>query len=1100
MQKKRVLSLVLSMIVCIAMMPMAVFADGGGVRNVTTAEELKEALNDTSVTEINVNGDFTYGEDINGNKKITISEGKTLSLSKYKSTVTGTFVINGTVKITGKSSWYWKASTSGSGKLIGNNDAFGYIATFVDYGCCTGVNLENYRINIIKDTTQTPVISFPDDPKTGDTLNISVSNLIDGVDLAEVFKFTWKDEEDGSSRYNNSPAPVLTEATSKLKLTLTPKSPYIMCTSSGSIGSLDGKCTVSQKLLDEVYVNGNTGSDSALGDASHPVKTIDDAQEKVKKNGTIVLQSDVSIPSMVIDKSLTIKSEYVKHSVTAKSNGYIKLKDNVNIQFETLNLENIRVMKSNDASASNISASFKNCIGSLNNYTGDIGTIKLDSSQLRGIICAEDQIELANDSSLEGKIWTKALNAKGTSNSLAPAANQPVNVTGSISAEQPITLNLSSEMKKGVKLIEVPAGSDDAIVNNFKLQDTASSKYALKCRKGSMYTYIGVSEAVAADNGYISVFYEPKINNEIKANSCGYGFGDAISVDTEWQDKAAGETWKLGDIPKLTVKLSARDDNNPFSHFDGSFNVSEIKVYTGTAEKPDQTLNDKAVCSIEAGQGVSDDGRVFTFTITYPAISKLPQNVSITSETQEMSCQESAYLLKPSGYKGDLSYESSNVDVVSVDEASGQLTAHKPGEATITIKVAETDTYTATQTSYTVKVSHKYSDAWKSDGTNHWKECACGDKKGVAEHTESDWIIDKAATTSEAGAKHKECTECKAILENAVIPIISIISPSIPKDNVTNNPADKSTTADLIPAVKDNKAETTVDAKTADKIIDRAVENNSTEVVIDAAGNNSVASSEVAIPEKTVKELAAKTDANLVIKTDNGKVDLDKTALDAVAAQAGNTGFVRLIIETIKSDENICHINLKLITSNGAVKDFNGGIVTVTITLTKELAAKDVVCVYINDNGIYTLVEGVLNADGTYTFTTGHFSEYAVMAKAEADKVIAEQLNTLIKEVNLKVRTSKTSKKNIKAVVSGDITALTDAGYTVKYKFYRSANKSSKYAARITKEEAEYLNTEGKKDKKYYYKAKLLIYDNEGNLVAQTELKQCKYGMRHWTK
>ena len=78
-------------------------------------------------------------------------------------------------------------------------------------------------------------------------------------------------------------------------------------------------------------------------------------------------------------------------------------------------------------------------------------------------------------------------------------------------------------------------------------------------------------------------------------------------------------------------------------------------------------------------------------------------------------------------------------------------------------------------------------------------------------------------------------------------------TPSTPADNVTNNPADKNTTADLAPAVKDNKAETTVDAKTADKIVDKAVENNSTEVVIDAAGNNSVASSEVAIPEKTVK-------------------------------------------------------------------------------------------------------------------------------------------------------------------------------------------------------------------------------------------------------
>ena len=321
----------------------------------------------------------------------------------------------------------------------------------------------------------------------------------------------------------------------------------------------------------------------------------------------------------------------------------------------------------------------------------------------------------------------------------------------------------------------------------------------------------------------------------------------------------------------------------------------------------------------------------------------------------------------------------------------------------------------------------------------------------------------------------------------------------IPKDNVTNNPADKSTTADLTPVVKGDKAETTVDAKTADKIVDKAVENKSTKIIIDAAGNNTVASSEVVIPEKTVKELAEKTDADLVIKTDNGKVDLDKTALDAVAAQAGNTGFVRLIIETIKSDENICHVNLKLITSNGAVKDFNGGNVKVTINLTKELAAKDVVCVYINDNGIYTLVEGVLNADGTYTFTTGHFSEYAVMAKDEADKVIAEQLNTLIKEVNLKVRTSKTSKKNIKAVVSGDVKALTDAGYTVKYKFYRSEKKASKYVSKGEKTADTYINTAGKKGTKYYYKAKAMVYSGD-TLVGQTVLKQCKYGVSTWSK
>ena len=323
--------------------------------------------------------------------------------------------------------------------------------------------------------------------------------------------------------------------------------------------------------------------------------------------------------------------------------------------------------------------------------------------------------------------------------------------------------------------------------------------------------------------------------------------------------------------------------------------------------------------------------------------------------------------------------------------------------------------------------------------------------------------------------------------------------PSTPADNVTNNTTDKNTTADLTPAVSNNKSTTTVDNATADKIVDKAVENNSTEVVIDATGNNTVASSEVGIPEKTVKELAEKTDAKLVIKTDNGKVDLDKAAVKAVADQAGTTGTVKLIVETVKNDADICHVNLKLVTSNGAVTDFKGGNVKVTINLTKELAAKELVCVYIDDNGIYTLVDGVLNADGTYTFTTGHFSEYAVMAKAEADKKIAEQLNTLIKEVNLKVRTSKTAKKNIKAVVSGDVKALTDAGYTVKYKFYRSEKKASKYEAKATKAGKTYINTAGKKGTKYYYKAKAMVYSGD-TLVGQTVLTQCKYGVRTWSK
>ena len=122
--------------------------------------------------------------------------------------------------------------------------------------------------------------------------------------------------------------------------------------------------------------------------------------------------------------------------------------------------------------------------------------------------------------------------------------------------------------------------------------------------------------------------------------------------------------------------------------------------------------------------------------------------------------------------------------------------------------------------------------------------------------------------------------------------------------------------------------------------------------------------------------------------------------------------------------------------------------------------------------------------------------------KEEIDKVFKEKLLNL----GLTVRTSKTAKKNIKAVVKETselndlIKEIKDAGYTVKYKFYRSTKKSSKYISAVTKTENTYINTTGEKGTKYYYKARLMVYDAEGNLVAQTELKQCKYGLRTWSK
>ena len=266
--------------------------------------------------------------------------------------------------------------------------------------------------------------------------------------------------------------------------------------------------------------------------------------------------------------------------------------------------------------------------------------------------------------------------------------------------------------------------------------------------------------------------------------------------------------------------------------------------------------------------------------------------------------------------------------------------------------------------------------------------------------------------------------------------------------------------------------------------------------------DNVTKKAENTLPEKTVQELSEKTEAQITIKTDAAEVTLDKAAVDALAAQAGTTGTVKLIVETVKQDENTLQVELKLVTSKGVVSDFKGGNVSVTINLGKALAAKNVVCVYIDDNGTYHKVNGTKNPDGTYTFTTGHFSTYAVIAETEAEEIFAQQkadADKLVTNLKLKARSSKTAKGNIKVnltVTKGSVRALEDLGYTVKYKYYRSTSKAKGYKAKYETKGKMYINTAAKKGTRYYYKARVMVYDANGNLVTKSELKQCRYASR----
>ena len=117
------------------------------------------------------------------------------------------------------------------------------------------------------------------------------------------------------------------------------------------------------------------------------------------------------------------------------------------------------------------------------------------------------------------------------------------------------------------------------------------------------------------------------------------------------------------------------------------------------------------------------------------------------------------------GDKADIAAHSASEWIVDT-EATETADGAKHKECTVCKKVLETATIPATGSSHT----HSYGTEWKYDGTNHWHECQCGDKADIAAHSASEWIVDTEATETADGAKHKECTVCKKVLETATIP------------------------------------------------------------------------------------------------------------------------------------------------------------------------------------------------------------------------------------------------------------------------------------------------------------------------------------------
>lgn len=157
-------------------------------------------------------------------------------------------------------------------------------------------------------------------------------------------------------------------------------------------------------------------------------------------------------------------------------------------------------------------------------------------------------------------------------------------------------------------------------------------------------------------------------------------------------------------------------------------------------------------------------------------------------------------------------------------------------------------------------------------------------------------------------------------------------------------------------------------------------------------------------------------------------------------------------------------------------------------------------------NGVEGVVTFTVSASETETCKAGSKIVTLTVKKSEEQQESErlQKMLTLVDAIRLKASSTKNAGGSIQVkltIAQGDIAALEDLGYTVKYKYYRSEKKNADYRSKVEKQTmTPYVNTAGIKNTRYYYKSRVMIYDADGSLAAYTRLDRCSYACRIWTK
>ena len=248
-----------------------------------------------------------------------------------------------------------------------------------------------------------------------------------------------------------------------------------------------------------------------------------------------------------------------------------------------------------------------------------------------------------------------------------------------------------------------------------------------------------------------------------------------------------GGSYYVGDSVTLSVKASVTDGGtlsyqwykttvNDISTIKAIYKESDASYGTKASFVPEQTVGTTYYCVMVTNTVTKNGKKATSFVYSNLVAVTFSEKIVLTKiEVWELPTKvvyKQGETFDPTGlvlklHMSDGGYLAGN----NFSEMTfSPMTLNTTGTQTITV------TYQGKTTTFNVTVNavhtHSFGTEWKNNASQHWHECSCGEKSGVADHTFGEWNVTKEATESEKGLKERTCSAC-GYKETEEIPTIA---------------------------------------------------------------------------------------------------------------------------------------------------------------------------------------------------------------------------------------------------------------------------------------------------------------------------------------